>query len=128
MASRRFNLSTIQVSAGILAALTGAIAASFLGVAGTLVGAAVGSLASTVGGEVYKHYLERTHERLRGAVDVRRQRTARGTVVGRVDPAVVPGGAPPRRPVGVERKVVAGEHRPRHDVLAHVAGTIERDT
>jgi hypothetical protein len=88
MASRRFNLSTIQVSAGILAALTGAIAASFLGVAGTLVGAAVGSLASTVGGEVYKHYLERTHERLRGAVDVRRRRTAQGAVVGRVDPAV----------------------------------------
>ena len=89
MASRRLNLSAIQVSAGILAALTGAIAASFLGVGGTLVGAGVGSLASTVGGEVYKHYLERTHERLRGAVDVRRYRTARSAVVGRVDPAVV---------------------------------------
>jgi hypothetical protein len=88
MASRGFNLSAIQVSAGILATLTGAIAASFLGVGGTLVGAAVGSIASTVGGEVYKHYLERTHERLRGAVDVRRYRTARGTVVGTVDPAV----------------------------------------
>src|ERR1017187_9656063 len=89
MASRRLNLSAIQVSAGILAALTGAIAASFLGVGGTLVGAGVGSLASTVGGEGYKHYLERTHERLRGAVDVRRYRTARSAVVGRVDPAVV---------------------------------------
>ena len=88
MASRRLNLSAIQVSAGILAALTGAIAASFLGVGGTLVGAGVGSLASTVGGEVYKHYLERTHERLRGAVDVRRYRTARSAVVGRVDPVV----------------------------------------
>ena len=86
MASRRLNLSAIQVSAGILAALTGAIAASFLGVGGTLVGAGVGSLASTVGGEVYKHYLERTHERLRGAVDVRRHRTARSAVAGRVDP------------------------------------------
>src|ERR1017187_6078332 len=87
MPSRRFNLSAIQVSAGILAALTGAVAASFLGVGGTLVGAAVGSIASTVGGEVYKHYLERTHERLRGAVDVRRYRTAR-SAVGRVDPVV----------------------------------------
>lgn len=87
MASRGFNLSAIQVSAGILATLTGAIAASFLGVGGTLVGAAVGSIASTVGGEVYKHYLERTHERLRGAVNVRRYRTARSTV-GTVDPAV----------------------------------------
>jgi hypothetical protein len=87
MASRGVNLSAIQVSAGILATLTGAIAASFLGVGGTLVGAAVGSIASTVGGEVYKHYLERTHERLRGAVDVRRYRTAQSTV-GPVDPAV----------------------------------------
>src|ERR1017187_10904581 len=89
MASRRLNLSAIQVSAGILAALTGAIAASFLGVGGHAVGAGVGSLASTVGGEGYKHYLERTHERLRGAVDVRRDRTPRSAVVGRVDPAVV---------------------------------------
>ncbi len=88
MPSRRFNLSAIQVSAGILAALTGAVAASFLGVGGTLVGAAVGSIASTVGGEVYKHYLERTHERLRGAVDVHRFRTAQSTVVGTVNPAV----------------------------------------
>ena len=90
MPSRRFNLSAIQVSAGILAALTGAVAASFLGVGGTLVGAAVGSIASTVGGEVYKHYLERTHERLRGAVDGSRFRTARSTVVGTVNPAVTP--------------------------------------
>ena len=88
MASRGLNLSAIQVSAGILAALTGAFAASFLGVGGTLVGAGVGSLASTVGAEVYKHYLERTHERLRGAVDVRRYRTARSTAVGTADPAV----------------------------------------
>jgi uncharacterized membrane protein YgcG len=88
MASRGLNLNAIQVSAGILATLTGAIAASFLGVGGTLVGAAVGSIASTVGGEVYKHYLERTHERLRGAVDVRRYRTARSAAVGRADPAV----------------------------------------
>lgn len=87
MASRGPNLSAIQVSAGILAALTGAFAASFLGVGGTLVGAGVGSLASTVGAEVYKHYLERTHERLRGAVDVRRYRTARSTVGGTADPA-----------------------------------------
>jgi hypothetical protein len=78
--SRRFNLSGVQVSAGVLATLTGAIAASYLGVGGTLVGAAVGSLASTVGGEVYRHYLERTHDRLRGAVDVRRSQTARSAV------------------------------------------------
>jgi hypothetical protein len=88
MPSRGLNLNAIQVSAGILAALTGAFAASFLGVGGTLVGAAVGSIASTVGGEVYKHYLERTHERLRGAVGGRRFWTARDAVAGPADPAV----------------------------------------
>jgi len=88
MASRGPNLNAVQVSAGILATLTGAIAASYLGVGGTLVGAAIGSVASTVGGEVYKHYLERTHERLRGAVDGRRYRTARSAVGRQVDPSV----------------------------------------
>jgi hypothetical protein len=88
MASRRVNLSVVQVASGVLAALTGAVAASFLGVGGTLVGAAVGSAASTIGTEVYRHYLERTHERLRGVVDVRRYRTARSAVVGQVDPTV----------------------------------------
>jgi hypothetical protein len=86
--SRRLNLNGVQVFAGVLATITGAIAASYLGVGGTLVGAAIGSLASTVGGEVYRHYLERTHDRLRSAVDVHRYRNARSTVVGQVDPAV----------------------------------------
>jgi hypothetical protein len=86
MASGRLNLSGIQVSAGLLATLTGAVAASYLGVGGTLIGAAIGSLASTVGGEVYRHYLGRGHEKLRGAVDVRRHRSAGSTVIGPVDP------------------------------------------
>jgi hypothetical protein len=88
MASRRLNLSGVQVSAGLLATLTGAVAASYLGVGGTLIGAAIGSLASTVGGEVYRHYLGRTHERLRGAVNVHRYRTARSAVGRQVDPTV----------------------------------------
>jgi hypothetical protein len=88
MAVRRLNLSGTQVSAAVLATLTGAIAASYLGVAGTLVGAAVGSLASTVGTEVYRHYLGRTQERLRGAVVTRRYRATGHTVMDRADPAV----------------------------------------
>jgi hypothetical protein len=87
MATRRFNLSGIQVAASVLATLTGAIAASYLGVASTLFGAAVGSIASTVGTEVYRHYLGRTHERLRGAVVSRQYRTAGQAVAGRADPA-----------------------------------------
>lgn len=87
MATRRFNLSGIQVAASVLATLTGAIAASYLGVASTLVGAAVGSIASTVGTEVYRHYLGRTHERLRGAVVSRQYRAAGQAVAGQADPA-----------------------------------------
>jgi hypothetical protein len=87
MATRRFDLSGIQVAASVLATLTGAIAASYLGVASTLYGAAVGSMASTVGTEVYRHYLGRTHERLRGAVVTRRYRTAGHALVGQADPA-----------------------------------------
>lgn len=67
---RGLQLSGTQVIASVLATLTGAIAASYLGVAGTLVGAAVGSIASTTGTEVYKHYLQRSKERLRTAGQV----------------------------------------------------------
>ena len=71
MSGRRgLNLSAAQVIASVLATLSAAVAASFLGVAGTLVGAAVGSVVSTMGTEVYKHYLQRSEERLRSAGQV----------------------------------------------------------
>lgn len=67
------QLSPTQIVASLLATLTGAILASYLGVAGTLVGAAVGSIASTTGTEVYRHYLRRSQERLKAAGQVLRQ-------------------------------------------------------
>lgn len=71
MSGRRgLNLSAAQVIASVLATLSAAVAASFLGVAGTLVGAAVGSVVSTMGTEIYKHYLQRSEERLRSAGQV----------------------------------------------------------
>ena len=71
MSGRRgLNLSAAQVIASVLATLSAAIAASFLGVAGTLVGAALGSVVSTMGTEIYKHYLQRSEERLRSAGQV----------------------------------------------------------
>src|SRR5690349_24090194 len=42
------GLSVTQVSGGALAAVTAAVAASYLGVGGTLIGAAVGSVISTI--------------------------------------------------------------------------------
>jgi hypothetical protein len=72
MNGRRIDLSATQVIASMLAAVTGAVAASYLGVAGTVVGAAVMSVASTVVASVYKHYLARSRERLRAAREAAR--------------------------------------------------------
>jgi hypothetical protein len=47
------GLSLPQIAAGALAAVTAAVAASFLGVAGTLIGAAVASVVSTLATTMY---------------------------------------------------------------------------
>jgi hypothetical protein len=65
MSGRRLDVTPTHAVSSLLATLTGAIAASGLGVAGTIIGAAVMSLASTVGTAVYKHYLGRSNQRLR---------------------------------------------------------------
>ena len=70
MGRPRFDLSGSQVVASLLAAMTGAVAASYLGIAGTIIGAAVMSVASTAGAAVYKHYLARSRERLKAAAVV----------------------------------------------------------
>ena len=64
MSGRRIELSATQVIASMLAAVTGAIAASYTGIAGTVIGVAVMSVASTAGAAVYKHYLGRSQEKL----------------------------------------------------------------
>lgn len=130
MSSGRLNLSGVQVCAGLLATLTGAVAASFLGVAGTLVGAAVGSLASTVGTEVYRHYLGRTHERLRGAVETYRYRSTRSTVAGPADPTVAQNrqGVTSRRQVNEDVTETQVLHAQGPGEPAHGAVTASRPT
>lgn len=65
--ARRLRLSATEVAASALAAVSGAVAASSLGVAGTVVGAALASGLSTAGAALYEHVLRRTHDRLRVA-------------------------------------------------------------
>ena len=72
MNGRRMDLSATQVVASMLAAITGAVAASTLGIAGTVIGAAVMSVASTAVAAVYKHYIGRSQERLRKAAEAAR--------------------------------------------------------
>jgi hypothetical protein len=67
MSGRRLDVTPTQAVSSLLATLTGAFAASGLGIAGTIIGAAFMSLASTVGAAIYKHYLGRSNEKLRAA-------------------------------------------------------------
>jgi hypothetical protein len=60
----RIELNTVQLVASTLAAVTGAVLTSYLGVGGTVVGTAVGSVATTSGFAIYKHYLGRTKARI----------------------------------------------------------------
>jgi hypothetical protein len=71
---RRVNVSTVQVGASAAAAVTSALAASFFGVAGTLIGAAVGSIVSTIAGTLYADYLRRAGRRIRDTKSVVIQR------------------------------------------------------
>ena len=67
----KFDLSTVQVASSVLAALTGAVAMSYVGIGGTILGAGVGTLASTTSTAIYRHYLWRTRERMQAAARAR---------------------------------------------------------
>jgi hypothetical protein len=64
---RKLEISWVQVSAGALAAVSSAVLLSTVGVAGTIIGAALGSLAATVGSTVYSHYLGVSRDRVAAA-------------------------------------------------------------
>jgi hypothetical protein len=63
-----------QVLAGALAAITAAVLGSTMGVAGTVIGAGLASVVSTVGGALYLRSIQRTRQGVR---------TVRAKVVGR---------------------------------------------
>ncbi|PRY46341.1 hypothetical protein [Umezawaea tangerina] len=59
------DLKPAQIAAGALAAVTAAFLGSKLNVAGTISGAAVASVVSTIGGALYQRSIERTRESVR---------------------------------------------------------------
>jgi hypothetical protein len=67
----KFGLSVPQVLAGALAAASAAVASSWLGVAGTVIGAAVVSVVASVGTVIYGHSLERGSQRVLAAMPIR---------------------------------------------------------
>src|SRR5262245_25137239 len=61
---QRLDLTVTQVVASAFAAVTATIGASFLGVAGTVIGAAVASVFTVVANAIYLDSLHRTRDRL----------------------------------------------------------------
>lgn len=83
MSAKKDDTESIRISqvlAGALAAVTAALIGSTMGVAGTVVGAGLASVISTVGGAVYLRSIQRTRESVR---------TVRAKVVGRSGGATV---------------------------------------
>lgn len=93
------GLSPLQVLGGALAATSAAVVSSYLGVAGTLIGAALASIVSTVGGAFYTQSMKTAGGHLRSRL-VRRQRPAGTGSVGVTD-AAQPG--PPSPSVSAHR-------------------------
>lgn len=80
MASRsRPELNWSEITAGAFAALTGAVTASALGLYGTLVGAGVMSVVTTVVATISHHYLSRTQARLHRSRETDTPAGSRGT-------------------------------------------------
>jgi hypothetical protein len=99
----RLELSATQLIATALAAITATVAASYLGVSGTVIGAAVASVVSAIGNAVYSHSLRRTRDRMRGTVGAGRGLPARP------GQALRPGGrAGPPLPYRAQDSVIAG--------------------
>jgi hypothetical protein len=60
----RLQINWLNSAGGALGAVSSAVLLSSLGAAGTLLGAALGSVCVTVGGAVYSHYLRLTRDRV----------------------------------------------------------------
>jgi hypothetical protein len=88
-----FTLNPVQVAAGALAAVSSAVGASFFGVAGTLIGAALGSVIASVSTALYSESLRKTNE---GIKRVLTRRPVDGSPVAGPVTAVLPARLSPR--------------------------------
>ena len=66
----RLEINWAQSAGGALAAVSSAVLLSTFGVAGTLIGAAIGSLVITVGGAIYSYSIRTTRQRVATAQTV----------------------------------------------------------
>ncbi|MFD7075399.1 hypothetical protein ACFV9G_14415 [Nocardioides sp. NPDC059952] len=70
------RIDWLATAAGALAAVTSAVLLSTLGAVGTLVGAALGSVAATVGANLYSQWLAKGHEKVVSVHALARWRSA----------------------------------------------------
>ena len=78
------DLSFAQVVAGAAAAATSVVLASKIGIAGSVIGAAVSSVVTVVSSQIYRHFITTGAEKLKGAYtvgDVRMVHTQRAARV-----------------------------------------------
>ncbi len=100
---RSLGLSTAQVAGSALAAMSGAFFASWAGTAGTLMGAAAGSVIATVGAATYTWSLRRTSDAAKRTAALVKQRSL---VTGSMPSTMAQG---PLREDGSDASVFAGE-------------------
>lgn len=62
------GLSVTQLSAGALAAVTSFLLSAKIGIAGSVIGVAVGSIVSAVASQIYQNVLKASSEKLQNAV------------------------------------------------------------
>ena len=71
---QKLGIDWLKTIAGALAAVSAAVLLSTLGAAGTIIGAALGSVVATVGGALYSQGLARSHERVSRASQAARKK------------------------------------------------------
>lgn len=122
--AKGLQLSATQVAAGALASVSSAVVASFFGLAGTLIGAALASVISTVSAALYSSSLRKTNEKLRIA---RSQLTGRQSPVADTEDAPAPPATPATQvlPAHLDpRRAPARRLRPRWTRVAVYAAAV----
>ncbi len=101
----KLEINWVQAASGALAAITSAVLLSTVGVAGTLIGAALGSLAVSVGSALYSYYLRASRARVAAAARIHAERlhARRGQHGAPLPPPVAPELESPPTAVGQPR-------------------------
>jgi hypothetical protein len=100
-------LSITHILASALAAVTATFAASYFGVSGTIIGAALASVVTVVGNTLYSHSIQRTRQRVRSVVPLPTLGMA-SKAVADPSPGDTTAASPPRRIAIPWRRVAVG--------------------